>query len=331
MRAVEFLERPLDGLAPCYLLKGGDGFMARAVVDKILSTLPPEDREFNYDEFDDDASIVDAVAALETVTLTGGKRVVYLRKRTRQLSDGEKKALSSYCAMPEPDSVLIIEDTPRAYDDLGGYPITIECTAATESEMKRGITVETGKRGCTISRAAIDKLAAYCNLNYGRVAVEVAKLCDYADGGRIEESAVEALVAPDADYRGYLLASAFDEGDIRKALKMWEGMKSKGEPAAKILAMLTSSFRKTFHCAISSLDDRELASALGTTESSVRTTRRIIRDRKRSVSGYVVKLKEQTEYLRELEYKFKSGVISEDNALRLAVAKLSAVNKREAK
>ena len=45
----------------------------------------------------------------------------------------------------------------------------------------------------------------------------------------------------------------------------------------------------------------------------------------------MVKLKEQTEYLRELEYKFKSGVISEDNALRLAVAKLSAVNKREAK
>ena len=112
---------------------------------------------------------------------------------------------------------------------------------------------------------------------------------------------------------------------------MVEGREWEGGPGAKTWGMLTSSFRETFHCAISSLDDRELASALGTTESSVRTTRRIIRDRKRSVSGYVVKLKEQTEYLRELEYKFKSGVISEDNALRLAVAKLSAVNKREAK
>ena len=331
MRAVEFLERPLSGLAPCYLLKGGDGYMAREVVDKILSALSPEDREFNYDEFGDDAPIGDAIAALETMTLTGGKRVVYLRKRSKQLSDDDKKALSSYCAMPNLNSVLIIEDTPHAYDELSGYPTTIECTAATLEEMKRSIAVETGKRGCTISRAAIEKLAAYCNLNYGRVAAETAKLCDYADGGRIDEAAIEALVAPDAEYRGYLLASAFDEGNIRKALNMLTGMQAKGEPAAKILAMLTTSFRKTFHCAISSLDDRELAAALGTTESSVRTTRRIIGERKRSVSGYVVKLKEQTEYLRELEYKFKSGVISEDNALRLAVAKLTAVNKREAK
>ena len=329
MRAVEFIERPIEGLAPCYLLKGGDGFMTRAVVDKILSALPPEDREFNYDELGDETSVADIVSAAETTTLTGGKRVLYVRRRSRQLSDDEKKILSAYCAMPNLDSVLILEDTPHAYDGLGGYPAIVECTSATLDEMKRAVTVETGKRGCTISRAAIDKLAAYCNLNYGRVAVEVAKLCDYADGGRIDEEAVEALVAPDADYRGYMLASAFDEGNIRKALGMLAGMRSKGEPAARILAMLTSTFRKTFHCAISSLDDKELAAALGTTESSVRTTRRIIRDRKKSVSGYVIKLKEQIEYLYELEYKFKSGVISDENALRLAVAKLTAVNKRE--
>ena len=91
MRAVEFLERPLSGLAPCYLLKGGDGYMAREVVDKILSALPPEDREFNYDEFGDDAPIGDVIAALETMTLTGGKRVIYLRKRSKQLSDDDKK------------------------------------------------------------------------------------------------------------------------------------------------------------------------------------------------------------------------------------------------
>lgn len=329
MRAVEFIERSLTGLAPCYLLKGGDGFMTRAVVDKILATLPPEDREMNYDEMGDEATFQDVVAALETVSLTGGRRVVFVRKRARALTEADKKLLSSYCAMPNLESVLVLEDTPHAYDGLGGYPTTIECTAATVDEMKRAVTVETGKRGCTITRGAIDKLTAYCNLNYGRVAVEVAKLCDYADGGKIDEEAVDALVAPDSDYKGYLLASAFDEGNVRKALEILKAMRSKGEAAARILAILTSSYRKTFHCAISSLGDKELAAAIGTTESSVRTTRRIIGERKRSVSGYVLKLKEQTEYLYELEYKFKSGKISDENALRLAVAKLTAVNKRE--
>ena len=96
MRAVEFIERPIEGLAPCYLLKGGDGFMMRAVVDKILSALPPEDREFNYDELGDETSVADIVSAAETTTLTGGKRVLYVRRRSRQLSDDEKKILSAY-------------------------------------------------------------------------------------------------------------------------------------------------------------------------------------------------------------------------------------------
>ena len=170
MRAVPFIERPIEGLAPCYLLKGSDGCIIRAVADKILSVLPPDEREINYDEFGDDTAIADVLAALGILS----------------------------------------------------------------------------------------------------------------------------------------------------------GMRSKGDAAAKILAIITSSYRKILHCAISSLGDGELAAALGASEASIRVTRSNIRERKRSVSGYVVKLKDKTEYLYELEYKFKSGLISDENALRLAVGKLAA-------
>ena len=71
MRAVEFLDKNEVQLAPCYLLQGTDGYIVRSVVDKILSALPEEDREFNYDEFGEEAPVADVIAALETVSLTG--------------------------------------------------------------------------------------------------------------------------------------------------------------------------------------------------------------------------------------------------------------------
>ncbi len=324
MRAVPFIERPIEGLAPCYLLKGSDGCIIRAVADKILSMLPPDEREINYDEFGDDTAIADVLAALETVSLTGGKRVVFLRRRSRAMTDEEKKDFAAYCAVPNLDSVLIVEDTPQMYGRLKQYMFEIDCSPATASEIKDTALAEIGARNCTISAGALAKLVDYCNLNYGRVAVEVAKLCDYADGAKIDEAAVEALVTPDADYKGYLLASYFDEGKTDAALGILSGMRSKGDAAAKILAIITSSYRKILHCAISSLGDGELAAALGASEASIRVTRSNIRERKRSVSGYVVKLKDKTEYLYELEYKFKSGLISDENALRLAVGKLAA-------
>ena len=328
MRAVEFLDKNEVQLAPCYLLQGTDGYIVRSVVDKILSALPEEDREFNYAEFGEEAPVADVIAALETVSLTGGRRVVFMRRRNRAFSPEEKRALGSYLSAPNLDSVFVVEDSPGRYTEYDDAFFRIECKEPSPDEMKRSALARIGEGGCSVRPTALAKLVSYCNGDYGRMIAEARKLCDYADGGEIDEDAVDALVAPDSDYRGYLLASAFDEGNGEKALGMLAAMQSKGEPAARTLYAITSSYRKMLHCAISDLSDAELAKATGASLASVRTTRNIIAARKRSVPGYVVKLKEQTEYLYGLEYKFKSGRITDENALRLAVGKLLAVNAR---
>lgn len=80
--------------------------------------------------------------------------------------------------------------------------------------------------------------------------------------------------------------------------------------------------------AISDLPDEQEAKALDMSVKAVQFNRRMIAKHKTQISGYIVKLKALVEYLYELEYKFKSGAISDESALNMAVAKILTVSKR---
>ena len=79
---------------------------------------------------------------------------------------------------------------------------------------------------------------------------------------------------------------------------------------------------------MSDLPTEQEAQALDTSARAVEFNKRMIAQNKKKISGYVVKLKALVEYLYELEYKFKSGAISDESALNMAVAKLLAAFER---
>lgn len=328
VRAIELLINGVDNPAPVYLLKGTDGYVRREVVRALQETVPPEARDMCLEEYGDDDDIYTVIANLSTVSMFGGRKVVYLR-RQKDLNDRDKKLLKEYVSDPADTAILLIDDKGQNYIGLAGKCVIVDCGTVTEAEAKAYVGSLLREAGASAGDAALSRLYAYCGGNLGRIVGEAQKLIAYAEvGHEITLNDVEQLVAADVEYKIFEMTSAFTDGKAEQALSVLSGFRAKGEPPLRLLYSVTSAYRRIFHLAISELNDEDEARAMDMTPKAVAFNRRMIEQNKKKINGYVVKLKELVEYLYELEYKFKSGAITDESALNMAVAKILTVSKR---
>ena len=325
VRAVDLLVNGVEDPAPVYLLKGTDGYIRREVVRALQETVPPEARDMCLEEYGDDDDIYTVVANLSTVSMFGGKKVVYLR-RQKDLNDREKKLLKEYVSDPADTAILLIDDKGQNYIGIAGKCVIVDCGTVTEAEAKAYVGSLIRDAGASAGDAALSKLYSYCGGDLGRIVGEAQKLTAYAEvGHEITANDVEQLVAADVEYKMFEMTSAFTDGKAELALAILSNFREKGESPVKLLYWITSAYRKIFHIAISELNDEEEARALDMSVRAVAFNRRMIEQQKKRIGGYVVRLKELVGYLYELEYKFKSGAITDESALNMAVAKILTV------
>lgn len=328
VRAVELLVNGVHNPAPVYLLKGTDGYVRREVVRTLQDTVPAEARDFCLEEYGDDDDMTAVIASLSTVSMFGGNKVVYLR-RQKDLSEREKQLLEEYVKNPADTAILLIDDKAQNYLRIASKCEIVDCGAVTEKEVKTYVGEMLRESGAAIKDGALSLLYSYCAGDLGRIVSETQKLISFAEVGHdISENDVEQLVAADVDYKMYEMASAFTDGNAEKGLSVLANFRAKGEPPVKLLYNITSTYRRVFHLAISDLPAEEEAKALDMSVKAVEFNRRMIAGHKKKINGYVIKLKQVVEYLYELEYQFKSGAISDESALNMAVAKILTVSKR---
>lgn len=328
MRAVDLLVNGVTDPAPVYLLKGADGYIRREVVRTLQDTVPQEARDFCLEEYGDDDDMSSVIASLSTVSMFGGRKVVYLR-RQKDLSEREKAMLEEYVSAPADTAVLMIDDKAQNYVRIAQKCEIVDCGAVTEKEVKTYIGELLRESGAAIGDEALSLLYSYCAGDLGRIVSETQKLTSFADvGHEITPGDVEQLVAADVDYKMYEMASAFTDGKAEKGLEVLANFRAKGEPPVKLLYNITATYRRVFHLAISELPDEQEAKALDMSVKAVAFNRRMIAGNKKKINGYVIKLKELVEYLYDLEYQFKSGAISDESALNMAVAKILTVSER---
>lgn len=328
MRAVDLLVNGVENPAPVYLLKGTDGYVRREVVRTLQDTVPSDARDFCLEEYGDDDDISSVIASLSTVSMFGGRKVVYLR-RQKDLNEREKKMLEDYVSAPADTAILMIDDRAQNYVRIAPKCEIVDCGTVTAKETKTYIGEIMRESGAAINDGALSLLYSYCGGDLGRIVSESQKLTSYADvGHEITENDVEQLVAADVEYKMYEMASAFTDGNAEKGLAVLANFRAKGEPPVKLLYNITATYRKVFHLAISDLPDEQEAKALDMSAKAVAFNRRMIAQHKKKINGYVIKLKEVVEYLYELEYSFKSGAVSDESALNMAVAKILTVSER---
>lgn len=308
--------KPQGNNAPIYLLKGGDSYWLDYAVRALLGDVPKSEYSYRVSIFDPCDDIEELVGYLNCYSFSAEGNIAVARGRKSKLTAAEIKTLKAYCSSPSESNRLIICDTGNIFDSISEYCALISCEPLPADKVSDIAAKTSADMGLKIDGAGMRTLCSYCNNELGRIVSELKKLRDYNSEGVIGQEIISMLVAPDTGAKAYELTDALSNGRKEQAADILAKMCESGVAPAYILRALSGAYRNLLHARISGLDDNALSSALGISAYAARKIKKV------AVKYSATSLKSLCDCLNDLEYHFKSGKISADNALNLAVGRL---------
>lgn len=313
------------GLQPYYVIEGDDAFWSYRAYRFLLS--------FAMDEMDistlNTFNLFDLQCELENLTMFGGKRFVVLRDYTFE-GDGKKKkgkkkeeasaleetkdegkALRDYISTLTDDVCLIIyncknhkiKDNLYVFNRLQGGEL-------------RGVIEGVGKEmGLTFSYGASALLAEYCLNDMSLIYSELTKLSAYGKNP-VDMPLIREVVVPTVNYQYFDFADKVAKGLYTEAYKCLEFL-TQGKEGAKVpfLTQLAAYYRMVWFTKHTAMKDEELGAKLNRHPYAVKLARQV---------GGRYNKEELTSLLKTLyilEYKVKSGKVSVNDAIDLAIGK----------
>ncbi len=309
MDAFNLDEKTMNGGA--YLLSGDDGYLLQIAVNFFRGLLP--EGSLSLHVIDKFTSVDELSDCLGVYSFDGSPNVVIVDAPDNvKLTDEDHKSL------------LALLQRGVAPD----YAVFRNGSFLTAAE-KKLLTVincqKPNKYGCIafaeklfpygIEKSAVALLADYTDNSLAKINNEKEKLLAYCGDRKVTLSDVENLVSEDNELQVFSFANAVASGNTVLAMKQLEKMRIYGVAPSTILSTLTNQFQRMLFCALSPLSDEELAALMKVKPFAIEKTR----------SGKKLKskiLKDNLGLLLECEYKFKSGEITDEAALNIAVSKL---------
>lgn len=306
-------------LAPVCLLTGGDLYWTSYALSALIAAVPEEERDLRVETIEGGA-VDELIFALKTPSLSGGSKYVVARGRTGKLSLAEERALKNYCASPAEDAVLVLCDEKGVFSCLKEYCAIVDCAAPETQDGKDFLYERAREAGVRIGAPAMALLYDYCNADAGRASRELEKISAYLGGaGEADAALVRELVAPDERAKAYELTNALSSGNKAAAAQYLSKLSASGVQSSAVLRSLASAYRGLLFLRISTIDDFEAAKALGVKPYAVKKMRPVAK------RYSAVTLKGICDKLNDLEYHFKSGRLSADSALDLAICRIMGV------
>lgn len=182
---------------PVYVFHGADDHLKdeqlRALVARATD---PSTRDFNYDQLRGGEVELSALSgALEALPMLAERRVVVLRD-PGALKKPLKERLEKSLKHPASDTVLVlvVPSTGKAEAWMTANATVLEFKPLEDDLLLKWIVHE-AKTACDteITEAAAQRLATYGGSDLALLAGELRKLSAYAQGGAIDEAAVEAI------------------------------------------------------------------------------------------------------------------------------------------
>jgi DNA polymerase III subunit delta len=201
MAAVSFkpLKTVLEtgGFAPVYVFHGADDHLKEEWVRQVVGrATDPSTRDFNFDTLRGaEVDVSGLSAALEALPMLAERRVVILRDPAA-LKKAQKERLEQYLAKPAADTVLLLVVPSGAKADaaLLKKGEAFEFKPLEGDDLLKWIHKEaSGACGTSITDGAAQRLASYTGSDLPMLAGELRKLAAYANGGPIDDAAVEAV------------------------------------------------------------------------------------------------------------------------------------------
>lgn len=244
---------------PIYLFYGEDEFLlGREVAQLRLRIIDERWQDFNYNEYPPDSldSIPQALTDINTQPIGSGGRLVYLPSSSLLGATSKEmlQQLESSLKIIPSNNVLLI--TSQSKPDSRNKSVKLLLEHATVKQfplippwqtdaLKKLVHAIASEIGVTVANDAYQLLVESAGNNTRLLFTELEKLKLYTNSQTINADAVKALVLPNAT-NSLQLATAIRSGNIATALELLENLFSCNEPALKIVATLTTSFRRWF-------------------------------------------------------------------------------------
>lgn len=240
------------GLAPIYCISGDEPLQVLEAQDAIRARareLGHVDREILQVDAGFDWSRL--AAASGNLSLFGERRLLELRLPTARPGQEGGRAIAGYCKAPPPDTVLLI--TTGRLDRSAGKSAWVNAID------KAGVLVQVwplGGRdlagwlrqrmqgaGLDPSAEAVQLLVERSEGNLLAAAQEIDKLRLLLGSGPVSTEAVRGAVADSARYDVFDLGDAVLQGDVRRTLRVLQGLREEGEEPTLVLWSLSRDVR----------------------------------------------------------------------------------------
>lgn len=318
MKALDFIKNVPDSGA--IYLTGDDGYLKDAVISAVKAKVPDYCTEFNIKSVYGFKSPTELEDSLASMSPFGGTEVVlaggYLKKPATgkaPKNDKDTEAFSRIVKLATDGVLLVVYDSVLTQAQAKLF-VTVDC-GRLDAQTLRDYVPRLAKP-VKIDYRAVNMLIDYCNRDLGRISVELKKLSAYSDGEPVTAETVELLVPNMLENEVFELSNAFAEKNKKRATDLIGRFTARGISYSNLLALMLNQYRRLMHCALSPKSDKELAEIMGIKEYAVKKSREL-------ASGYSKSaLKNIFDLLVKAETDFKSGIMSEETAVKTAFAKL---------
>lgn len=242
-----------DKLPPVYVIFGGEPFLEREAVEKIIRDVLGDDRDkMAIAEFDGDgAELADVLDECRSMSLLCSTRLVFVRDADPFISE-HREALEKYLESPSPTGVLVLICTRwdkgwRLYKRVQEVGRNVECKPMRPRDVPDWLAGRAKTAyGCTLHEAAGRRLLDFVGPELSLLDMELAKLATFVHPKKIVQAEdVDRLVGATRVEKVFAITDAVAARDAATALDIWDQIVG-GDPDGQYRAVggLAYGFRK---------------------------------------------------------------------------------------
>lgn len=306
-----------EGAKDVYLLEGEDGWLLSSAERLVRASLNLSCEELNSVQFfGDETPFSEIWNALQVLPFLSEKRLVTVREWYPKAA--EISELAKFCASPAEGTVLVISNRKPSADLCKKLACeVVDCGKESEDVVERWTAALCRNFGLTMDYDAVAALCAFCLYDMTRIVSELKKLADFSGGRKVTRWDVEENVSKDAEYQVYELTDSIQKRDGR-SMAILEELLGKNDAGYLVLVIgaLFANFSRMYAVKTAGLSAAELAKKLKVKEYAVKMSA------KNGARFSAEQVARAMEMINDTEYRFKSGALAADIAVRQIVLKL---------
>lgn len=318
INVLDFKNQLNKNVLSLYAICGKDYYFRKQALNTILELVSGELSTFNVNYFTFADSVDSVRMALNTPPIMSEYKLVIwtgdIKKPLKEQQKSIDKFVAEYSKLPMMGGVLVLLDEGDYFSSVYKYAEVVDCGTLEPSFLASYVHDYIEKKDYHMSSLLIKELIKRCDNDMASIAGELEKLFAYCDGGEIDQDAIDQVVTHNVEQAVFELTDCITKNKIDEAYTLLEKLLAKGEQPLQLLGLILAQFKRIFYAKVSKESDKVLASQLGTKEYPIKLARGL-------ASGYKpMELKKIVDGIQDIEYKIKSGRLTVEDGLGLAMA-----------